>query len=289
MNENDVTTRKTTESLTPVPTPPHIVIRGIVALFRPPGMAVLAIARRLYNRPVLLCMNFLGWMLAILYMVRYYSLVVIAGVCILLGGCGGGGSAITHPVERVPLNSIVREPTNGTAIEKADDEVNRLKGELREAEAKADTERRHANEARVNGLKTLLTWLTAALILVAVISAVAAFWLGMLKTLGTLSAACLGGVIVAQTTSILLNHLMLAACILGGLALLAALFVLWKHRQTWAGLLAAVEVVEASKPATETPSAKAARQNTRADTILRTGGKAAFAGIESALKARGLA
>ncbi len=287
-DENSIVTRKT-EAIQP----PSVVTSGIIKLFRPINTVRRGLWRGLWNRPVLFALGALGWILYLaLNHAKHVALPGLFLLCMLLGSCGWGLPTPRPPVvEKPDLHSIITEPTNGTAIEKADWKVSQLEGQLAAARSEADLERQHANEARINGLKTLITWLSAALLLIAVVAAVAAFWLGMLKTLGTLSLACIGGIVVAQTTSILLNHLVIAACVVGGVALVAAALILWKHRQTWLGLLASVEIVEENKPdkTTELPSEKLRRRTRTANTINSVGGKAALAGIQSALKARGLA
>ena len=60
----------------------------LVRILKPIGLAVLAVARRLYNRPVLLGLNFLGWLLFFVYKHRYDALLpAIFIACMLLSGC----------------------------------------------------------------------------------------------------------------------------------------------------------------------------------------------------------
>ncbi len=169
--------------------------------------------------------------------------MALFGLLYLATGCAW----LRAPVVKLP--DVVKPPTaetlapsttgERTRVESAESEVSRLKGELKSAEDKVETARAHESEARLAGVRTLVTWLTAICVLVGILS-VGAFVFLRIKSLLLVTAACAAMVITAQASTVLLNHPLMTASalatIIGGVV--AAIWA--KQSITNRGLLAAV-------------------------------------------------
>jgi len=223
---------------------------------------------------------------------QHLLLPAIAIVCILLGGCGGGGPAVKTPPVEKPPTEIATQPTTAEKRETkaAQADVDRLKGELAAAESKLLASQKAEREARLNGVRMLLTWLTAVLALAAVVAVVAAVWM-RITSLYYLAGACLAGVVTAQSFAFVLDHIVVASCIVLGIGLVAVGLVLWKHRsvektlkKTEKAVVGAIQVAEYLKPfpADET-EAEAEERKREQEKILKDAGPGVLDIIKSNL------
>ncbi len=155
-------------------------------------------------------------------------------------------SIVAPPIIKPPAAATIAPVTTveHARVESAESEVNRLKGELETAEAKVKTARAAEIEARLAGVRMLITWLTAICVLVGILS-VGAFVFLRITSLLVLTAACGAMVAAAQLSSRLLDHPAVAG--VSVLVIVAGVVgvIFWKQRHTERGLVAAVSFGEA--------------------------------------------
>lgn len=164
--------------------------------------------------------------------------IIVGAICaiIALQGCGRSTPAIV-PTTKIEVAPDTKKET--TEAEQAHDDVAELKGKLKAAQERADLADAREREARLAGIRTMITWLTAICVVVGILS-VGAFVFWRMKSLILLTGACGAMVVAAQSTNILLDHPYIAgACLL--LVVLLALLVVWlKERKNMRGLVSAV-------------------------------------------------
>lgn len=209
-------------------------------------------------------------------------LTLLGGILALIVGCVP--RPVVPPVlQSSPTASPVRDVAiERSRVESADAEVARLTGELRTAKDLADVARTNEREARLAGVRTLVTWLTAICVLVGILSVGASLFLRM-PTMLLLTAACGAMVIAAQASNLLLDHPVAAgiglAAIVGGVV--AALWL--KQHHTERGLIGAIQVAESLKPDAGTESEVDRLERRLMQTkLVQSAGAGAFAAIESA-------
>ncbi len=164
-------------------------------------------------------------------------------------GCHGTRTAPIAAIVTPPPVTQIAPPATAEhrRVESLEAEADRLRGELDSAEARIKTARAAEREARLSGVRMLVTWLTAICTLVGILS-VGAFVFLRVKTLLVVTAACAAMVVAAQASNVLLDHPLIASA---GLSLIVAGVVAaiwWKQIHTQRGLAAAVQIAEALKP-----------------------------------------
>jgi hypothetical protein len=216
--------------------------------------------------------------------------LVVAMMPIPLTGCFWNRPK--PPIAIAPREPVEVAPTTTTEhgkVEDAQAEVDRLRGELKEAESKVEHAKESEREARLAGVRMLVTWATAIFALVGILS-IGAFVFVQMKSLLLLAGACAAMIAAAQATNLLLDHPLIAGTSVGVVVLAAVGIILWKQRHTESGLKASVLVAEALKPDIETESKEDAEERRRMQTkVVADVGNHAMSAIEAMRKKVGIA
>lgn len=164
---------------------------------------------------------------------------IIVTMMFVLTGCSGRKAiaAVVEPARKTEVAPAT--PEANEKVEDAETRVNKLRGDLKTALADLDTAREEKREAKLAGIRALITWVTAICVLVGIVS-VGAFIYWRMKSLLLVTAACGGMVIAGQASNILLDHPYIAGGGLLGIVGLVLLAFWLKERKNLKGLVQSV-------------------------------------------------
>ncbi len=175
------------------------------------------------------------------------TVIMIVGLLIALFFLYGCGPKVILPQTVKPPSITEVLGDHSTAehvqVESAEQKVERLEGDLQEAKTKLEHARQNESEARLAGVRTLITWLTAICVLVGILS-VGAFVFLRIKSLLLVTAACGAMVVAARATSSLLDHPIITGISLAAIIGSVVAAIWWKQSHTALGLTAAVQFGE---------------------------------------------